>query len=75
MSVHQVVGSVAPDEKLKRVVCRQLAHEHLVEKQLSPKDDAQFKEQLHRIWFELYARKGSSRWVESGNSDQVEISK
>lgn len=44
----------------------QIAHKYLVEKRLSPMDDTKFKEQLYRIWFELYARRGSSRWVESG---------
>lgn len=47
------------------LVCLQIAHKYLVEKHLSPADETQFKEQLYRIWFELYARKGSSRWVES----------
>ncbi|PWA23096.1 hypothetical protein CCH79_00002439, partial [Gambusia affinis] len=43
-----------------------IAHKHLVEKQLSPQDDTEFKEQLYRIWFELYARRGSSRPDSSG---------
>lgn len=47
-------------------ICLQIAHKYLVEKNLSPADETQFKEQLYRIWFELYARRGSSRWVGSG---------
>lgn len=47
-------------------ICLQIAHKYLVEKNLSPADETQFKEQLYRIWFELYTRRGSSRWVESG---------
>lgn len=46
----------------------QIAHKYLVEKNLSPADETQFKEQLYRIWFELYTRRGSSRWVESGTA-------
>ena len=46
--------------------CLQIAHKYLVDKHLSPADTTKFKEQLYRIWFELYARRGSSRWVESG---------
>ncbi|TKS83060.1 Poly(U)-specific endoribonuclease-B [Collichthys lucidus] len=38
-----------------------IAHKYLVEKRLSPMDDTKFKEQLYRIWFELYARRGSSQ--------------
>ncbi|KAK6475760.1 poly(U)-specific endoribonuclease-B-like [Huso huso] len=38
-----------------------IAHRYLVEKQLSPKTTGEFKQQLYRIWFELYARRGSSR--------------
>lgn len=41
----------------------QTAHRYLVEKNLSPADKTEFKEQLYRIWFELYARRGSSRWA------------
>lgn len=51
-------------------MCLQIAHKYLVEKHLSPADETQFKEQLYRIWFELYARRGSSRWVESGTATQ-----
>ncbi|XP_012731641.2 poly(U)-specific endoribonuclease-B [Fundulus heteroclitus] len=43
-----------------------IAHKYLVEKQLSPQDETEFKEQLYRIWFELYARRGSSRPDSSG---------
>ncbi|XP_061106330.1 uridylate-specific endoribonuclease B isoform X1 [Conger conger] len=43
-----------------------LAHKYLAEKQLSPKDTNGFKQQLYRIWFELYARRGSSRPDSSG---------
>ncbi|TMS13971.1 Poly(U)-specific endoribonuclease-B [Larimichthys crocea] len=43
-----------------------IAHKYLVEKRLSPMDDTKFKEQLYRIWFELYARRGSSRPDSSG---------
>lgn len=46
-------------------VCLQIAHKYLVEKHLSPENLTQFKEQLYRIWFELYARRGSSRSVGS----------
>lgn len=53
-------------------MCLQIAHKYLVEKHLSPADEAQFKEQLYRIWFELYARRGSSRWVESGYSLHIQ---
>lgn len=49
----------------RALVCWQIAHKYLVEKHLSPADETQFKEQLYRIWFELYARRGSSRWVDS----------
>ncbi|MED6241872.1 hypothetical protein ATANTOWER_029008 [Ataeniobius toweri] len=45
---------------------RQIAHKYLVEKHLSPQDETEFKEQLYRIWFELYARRGSSRPDSSG---------
>lgn len=45
-------------------VVLQIAHKYLAEKNLSPADDTKFKEQLYRIWFELYARRGSSRWVD-----------
>lgn len=48
----------------------QIAHKYLVEKHLSPQDETQFKEQLYRIWFELYTRRGSSRWVNSGTTPQ-----
>ncbi|XP_058852575.1 uridylate-specific endoribonuclease B-like [Acipenser ruthenus] len=43
-----------------------IAHRYLVEKQLSPKTTGEFKQQLYRIWFELYARRGSSRPDSSG---------
>ncbi|XP_047234825.1 uridylate-specific endoribonuclease B [Girardinichthys multiradiatus] len=43
-----------------------IAHKYLVEKHLSPQDETEFKEQLYRIWFELYARRGSSRPDSSG---------
>ncbi|XP_039629778.1 poly(U)-specific endoribonuclease-B [Polypterus senegalus] len=43
-----------------------IVHRYLAEKQLSPKDLSDFKQQLHCIWFELYARKGSSRPDSSG---------
>lgn len=49
----------------------QIAHKYLVEKNLSPADETQFKEQLYRIWFELYTRRGSSRWVESGTARKI----
>lgn len=52
----------------RALVCWQIAHKYLVEKNLSPADEKQFKEQLYRIWFELYARRGSSRWVDSGTA-------
>lgn len=52
-------------------VCLQIAHKYLVEKNLSPADETQFKEQLYRIWFELYTRRGSSRWVESGTARNI----
>ena len=42
-------------------VCQQIAHKYLVEKKLSPENEKDFKKQLYMIWFELYARKGSSR--------------
>ncbi|XP_028838781.1 uridylate-specific endoribonuclease B [Denticeps clupeoides] len=38
-----------------------IVHQYLVEKNISPQDITGFKEQLYRIWFELYARRGSSR--------------
>ncbi|KAM6970538.1 uridylate-specific endoribonuclease B [Aplochiton taeniatus] len=44
----------------------ELAHNYLVEKELSPKDLTKFKQQLYRIWFELYARGGSSKPDSSG---------
>lgn len=53
----------------------QIAHKYLVEKHLSPEDKKQFKEQLYRIWFELYARRGSSRWVESGTAPKHTFTK
>ncbi|KAK1159272.1 poly(U)-specific endoribonuclease-B-like [Acipenser oxyrinchus oxyrinchus] len=43
-----------------------IAHRYLVEKQLSPKTTGEFKQQLYCIWFELYARRGSSRPDSSG---------
>ncbi|XP_077361890.1 uridylate-specific endoribonuclease B [Festucalex cinctus] len=43
-----------------------IAHRYLVAKNLSPRDETQFKEQLYTIWFELYARRGSSRPDSSG---------
>ncbi|XP_063751157.1 uridylate-specific endoribonuclease B isoform X2 [Eleginops maclovinus] len=43
-----------------------IAHKYLAEKNLSPKDETKFKEQLYRIWFELYARKGASKPDSSG---------
>lgn len=54
-------------------VCRQIAHKYLVEKHLSPADETQFKEQLYRIWFELYARRGSSRWVDAGTAPKSNL--
>ncbi|XP_072230874.1 uridylate-specific endoribonuclease B [Leuresthes tenuis] len=42
------------------------AHKYLVKKNLSPENEKEFKEQLYRIWFELYARRGSSRPDSSG---------
>lgn len=50
--------------KRKFLLFLQIAHKYLAEKNLSPADDTKFKEQLYRIWFELYARRGSSRWVD-----------
>ncbi|KAK3555353.1 hypothetical protein QTP86_014953, partial [Hemibagrus guttatus] len=43
-----------------------IVHRYLVEKKLSSPDTSAFKEQLHRIWFELYARRGSNRPDSSG---------
>uniref|UniRef100_A0A8K9UD66 Uridylate-specific endoribonuclease n=1 Tax=Oncorhynchus mykiss TaxID=8022 RepID=A0A8K9UD66_ONCMY len=43
-----------------------IAHKYLVEKQLSPEGLLEFKEQLYRIWFVLYARRGTSRPDSSG---------
>ncbi|XP_052313504.1 uridylate-specific endoribonuclease B-like [Oncorhynchus keta] len=43
-----------------------IAHKYLVEKQLSPEGLPEFKEQLYRIWFVLYARRGTSRPDSSG---------
>ncbi|XP_076835659.1 uridylate-specific endoribonuclease B [Brachyhypopomus gauderio] len=43
-----------------------IVHKYLVGKNLSPEEATGFKEQLYRIWFELYARKGSSRPDSSG---------
>lgn len=57
-------------EIIQLLVCLQIAHKYLVEKNLSPADDTEFKEQLYRIWFELYARRGSSRWVEKAASPE-----
>ncbi|XP_067084682.1 uridylate-specific endoribonuclease B [Osmerus mordax] len=43
-----------------------LAHQYLVRKNISPEDLTDFKKQLYRIWFELYARRGSSKPDSSG---------
>ncbi|XP_023647326.1 uridylate-specific endoribonuclease B isoform X2 [Paramormyrops kingsleyae] len=43
-----------------------IAHKYLAERKLSPTDTEEFKRQLYHIWFELYARKGSSRPDSSG---------
>ncbi|KAF7697420.1 uridylate-specific endoribonuclease B isoform X2 [Silurus meridionalis] len=43
-----------------------IVHKYLIEKSLSPLDTSAFKQQLHHIWFELYARRGSSRPDSSG---------
>lgn len=58
----------------RALVCWQIAHKYLVDKHLSPADETQFKEQLYRIWFELYARRGSSRWVDSGTAPKYNLS-
>ncbi|KAI3373237.1 hypothetical protein L3Q82_006546 [Scortum barcoo] len=57
---HKFLDSIIQTPTMK------IAHKYLVEKHLSPADDTQFKEQLYRIWFELYARRGSSRPDSSG---------
>ncbi|KAM9781737.1 uridylate-specific endoribonuclease B isoform X2 [Syngnathus typhle] len=57
---HKFLDSIVKTPTMK------IAHKYLVEKQLSPQDETQFKEQLYRIWFELYARRGSSRPDSSG---------
>ncbi|MBN3302491.1 uridylate-specific endoribonuclease B [Amia ocellicauda] len=57
---HRFLDSVMETPTMK------IAHKYLVERQLSPRDIEEFKQQLYRIWFELYARKGSSRPDSSG---------
>ncbi|XP_070773726.1 uridylate-specific endoribonuclease B [Enoplosus armatus] len=57
---HKFLDSIIQTPTMK------IAHKYLVEKHLSPADDTKFKEQLYRIWFELYARRGSSRPDSSG---------
>eukprot|EP00064_Thunnus_orientalis_P017055 superscaffoldBa00003522_g17130 len=61
---HKFLDSIVKTPTMK------IAHKYLVEKHLSPRDETQFKEQLYRIWFELYARRGSSRWVDAGTALQ-----
>ncbi|XP_006003273.1 uridylate-specific endoribonuclease B [Latimeria chalumnae] len=53
------------DAAMKTSVMK-LAHKYLIDKQLSPAGTEEFKKQLYRIWFELYARKGSSKPDSSG---------
>ncbi|XP_018611855.1 uridylate-specific endoribonuclease B [Scleropages formosus] len=57
---HKFLDSVMETAPMK------ITHKYLVEKQLSPKDTEEFKQQLYGIWFELYARRGSSRPDSSG---------
>ncbi|KAJ0062003.1 hypothetical protein NL108_014778, partial [Boleophthalmus pectinirostris] len=57
---HKFLDSIMQTPTMK------IAHKYLVEKNLSPEDQEEFKEQLYRIWFELYARRGSSRPDSSG---------
>ncbi|XP_060747095.1 uridylate-specific endoribonuclease B [Tachysurus vachellii] len=53
------------DSMIKTPVMK-IVHNYLVKKKLSASDTSVFKEQLHHIWFELYARRGSSRPDSSG---------
>ncbi|KAK0152936.1 Poly(U)-specific endoribonuclease-B [Merluccius polli] len=53
-------------DSLVQTPTMKIAHKYLVEKHLSPENEKDFKKQLYRIWFELYARKGSSRPDSSG---------
>ncbi|KAM9788663.1 uridylate-specific endoribonuclease B [Neosynchiropus ocellatus] len=57
---HKFLDSIIQTTTMK------IAHKYLVEKHLSPPDEAGFKAQLYTIWFELYARRGSSRPDSSG---------
>ncbi|KAF0038491.1 hypothetical protein F2P81_008975 [Scophthalmus maximus] len=57
---HKFLDSIIQTPTMK------IAHKYLVEKHLSPEDPTKFKEQLYTIWFELYARRGSSRPDSSG---------
>ncbi|XP_056587789.1 uridylate-specific endoribonuclease B [Triplophysa dalaica] len=57
---HKFLDSVLKTPTMK------IAHRYLVEKHLSPEDITDFKQQLYRIWFELYARRGSSKPDSSG---------
>ncbi|XP_053504711.1 uridylate-specific endoribonuclease B [Ictalurus furcatus] len=53
-------------DSIMKTPVMKIVHKYLVEKNLSPLDTSAFKEQLHRIWFELYARRGSSKPDSSG---------
>ncbi|KAG7484633.1 hypothetical protein MATL_G00052140 [Megalops atlanticus] len=57
---HKFLDAIVETQTMK------IAHRYLVQKQLSPQSTEDFKQQLYRIWFELYARKGSSRPDSSG---------
>uniref|UniRef100_A0A4W4F9R5 Uridylate-specific endoribonuclease n=1 Tax=Electrophorus electricus TaxID=8005 RepID=A0A4W4F9R5_ELEEL len=57
---HKFLDSIIKTPVLK------IVHKYLVGKNKSPEETTAFKEQLYRIWFELYARKGSSRPDSSG---------
>ncbi|KAI7796134.1 uridylate-specific endoribonuclease B [Triplophysa rosa] len=57
---HKFLDSVLKTPTMK------IAHRYLVEKHLSPEDITDLKQQLYRIWFELYARRGSSKPDSSG---------
>ncbi|KAF4077719.1 hypothetical protein AMELA_G00211180 [Ameiurus melas] len=53
-------------DSIMKTPVMKIVHKYLVEKNLSPLDTSAFKEQLRRIWFELYARRGSSKPDSSG---------
>ncbi|KAI4882963.1 hypothetical protein NFI96_015630 [Prochilodus magdalenae] len=57
---HKFLDSMVKTSAMK------IVHKYLVTKNLSPEDMTAFKKQLYRIWFELYARRGSSKPDSSG---------